>query len=124
LRHLAHCLKNKNYIIDKGDQMITVSKTAQEQVKAYFEGKEVQPVRIFLNNGGCGGPSLAMALDEKQAEDVVFTQGDVAYIMEKTLFEKAKPVRVDYAGMGFNLSSSLELSSGCGSCGSKGSCCE
>lgn len=104
--------------------MINVSKTAQEQVKAYFEGKKVQPVRIFLNNGGCGGPSLAMALDEKKEDDAVFTHGGVAYIMEKTLFEKAKPVKVDYSGMGFNLSSSLELSSGCSSCGSTGSCCE
>ncbi|MBU0972375.1 MAG: IscA/HesB family protein [Proteobacteria bacterium] len=104
--------------------MIIVSATAQEQVQAYFEGKEVQPVRIFLNSGGCGGPSLGMALDEKRADDVVFTHGGVAYIMEKTLFEKASPVKVDYAGMGFNLSSSLELGSGCSSCGSTGSCCE
>jgi len=104
--------------------MINVSATAQEQVKAYFEGKEVQPVRIFLNNGGCGGPSLAMALDEKKEDDAVFTHGGVEYLMEKTLLEKASPVTVDYAGMDFNLSSSLELSSGCGSCGSTGSCCE
>jgi Fe-S cluster assembly iron-binding protein IscA len=104
--------------------MIIVSETAQEQVKAYFEGKKVQPVRIFLNNGGCGGPSLAMALDEKREDDTVFTHGGVAYIMEKILFEKAKPVKVDYSGMGFNLSSSLELNSGCSSCGSAGSCCE
>ena len=104
--------------------MIKVSETAQEQVKAYFKGKKIQPVRIFLNNGGCGGPSLAMALDEEKQDDVVFTHGGVEYIMEKILFEKASPVNVDYAGIGFNLSSSLELSSGCGSCGSTGSCCE
>jgi iron-sulfur cluster assembly protein len=104
--------------------MISVSETAQEQVKAYFKGRKVQPVRIFLNNGGCGGPSLAMALDEKKEDDAVFTHGGVAYIMEKTLFEKAKPVTVDYSGMGFKLSSNLELSSGCSSCGSAGSCCE
>jgi len=104
--------------------MIKVTETAQEQVKAYFEGKEVQPVRIFLNSGGCGGPSLAMALDEKKEDDALFTHGGVEYLMEKSLLEKASPVTVDYAGMGFNLSSSLELSSGCGSCGSTGSCCE
>lgn len=104
--------------------MINVSKTAQEQVKSYFEGNAVSPVRIFLNNGGCGGPSLAMALDEKKEGDAVFTHGGVAYIMEKTLFEKASPVEVDYSGMGFKLKSSLELDSGCSSCGSTGSCCE
>jgi len=104
--------------------MIKVSEAAQEQVKAYFEGKKVQPVRIFLNNGGCGGPSLAMALDEKKEDDAGFTHGGVEYIMEKLLFKKASPVTVDYSGMGFNLSSSLELNSGCSSCGSAGSCCE
>ena len=39
-----------------------------------------------------------------------------AYVLEKTLLEKASPVNGDDSGMGFNLSSSLELSSGCGSC--------
>ena len=40
----------------------------QEQVKMYFEGKEIEPIRIFLNTAGCGGPSLAMALDEKKKD--------------------------------------------------------
>lgn len=101
--------------------MIQVSEQAQEQVKAYFDGKAVQPVRIFLNNGGCGGPSLAMALDQITDDDAVFTHGGIDYIMEKTLLEKASPVAVEYSGMGFRLDSSLELGSGgCSSCGSGG----
>lgn len=46
--------------------MIEVTQAAQQQVDAYFEGKEVQSIRIFLNQG-CGGPQLAMALDRKKA---------------------------------------------------------
>ncbi len=65
-----------------------------------------------------------MALDEKKEDDAGFTHGGVEYIMEKTLFEKASPVEVDHSGMGFVLNSSLELNSGCSSCGSSGSCCE
>lgn len=103
--------------------MINVSKEAQEQVRAYFDGKEVQPVRIFLNGGGCGGPSLAMALDEITDNDAVFTHDGIDYIMEKSLLEKASPVAVDYSGMGFRLESSLELGGGCSSCGSSGGCC-
>lgn len=102
--------------------MITVTKDAQEQVLAYFDGKDVQPVRIFLNSGGCGGPNLAMALDQATDKDVVFTHGGVDYIMEKELLEKATPVVVDYSGMGFRLESSLELGGGCSSCGSGGGC--
>lgn len=98
--------------------MIKVSKEAREQVRAYFEGKEVQPVRIFLNSGGCGGPSLAMALDETTDQDAVFTHDGIDYIIEKDLLRQAAPVRIEYSGMGFRLDSSLELSGGgCSSCG-------
>ncbi len=101
--------------------MINVSKEAQEQVRAYFEGKEVQPVRIFLNSGGCGGPSLAMALDEVTDKDTVVTHDGIDYIMDKELLEKAAPVTVDYSGMGFRLDCSLDLGGGCcSSCGSGG----
>lgn len=103
--------------------MINVSQSAQEQVKNYFGDNEVQPVRIFLTSGGCGGPGLAMALDEIKDSDAVFNHGGIEYIMDKTLLAQASPVTVDYSGMGFRLASSLELSGGCSSCGSSGGCC-
>jgi len=101
--------------------MINVSKPAQEQVRMYFEGKEITPIRIFLNSAGCGGPSLAMALDEKKETDAVFTFDEVEYIMDKNLLEKASPVDVDFAGTGFRLESALQLGGGCKGC-SGGTC--
>ncbi len=101
--------------------MINVSKPAQEQIRMYFEGKEIAPIRIFLNSAGCGGPSLAMALDEKKETDAVFTFDDVEYIMDKDLLEKASPVDIDFAGTGFRLESGLELGGGCTGC-SGGTC--
>ncbi|MGD9824111.1 IscA/HesB family protein [Desulfobacter sp.] len=101
--------------------MINVSKPAQEQVRMYFEGKEIVPVRIFLNSAGCGGPSLAMALDEKKNTDAVFTFDDVEYVMDKDLLEKASPVDIDFAGTGFRLDSSLKPAGGCTGC-SGGTC--
>jgi Fe-S cluster assembly iron-binding protein IscA len=104
--------------------MINVTKKAQEQVKAYFEGKTIQPVRIFVNHG-CGGSQLAMALDEKKDNDTAVTYDGIDYIMETRLLEEAQPVEVDFAGTGFALKSSLELGGGgCSSCGSGGSCCD
>lgn len=102
--------------------MINVTIPAQEQVRLYFEGKEIVPIRIFINSAGCGGPSLAMALDEKKERDAVFTFDDVEYIMDKDLLKKAGPVEVDFAGTGFRIESSLEPPAGCNGCGS-GSCC-
>ena len=32
--------------------MVTMSDTASAQIKEYFDGKTVQPIRIFLSAGG------------------------------------------------------------------------
>lgn len=103
--------------------MITVTKKAQEQVKAYFEDKAIQPIRIFVNHG-CGGPQLAMALDEIKETDTVVTCDGLDYVMETCLLKEAHPVEVDFTGAGFALKSGLELGAGCSSCGQGGSCCE
>ncbi len=102
--------------------MINVTEKAQKEIKTFFEGRDIKPIRIFLNQG-CGGAQLAMALDEKKETDSAKEIDGVAYLMDTTLLESAKPVEVDFTGTGFQISSSLELSSGCASCGSHGSCC-
>lgn len=32
--------------------MFEVTQSASEQIAAYFAGKEVKPIRVFLNEGG------------------------------------------------------------------------
>jgi hypothetical protein len=32
--------------------MLEVTKLATEQIAEYFKGKEVSPIRVFLNSGG------------------------------------------------------------------------
>jgi len=102
--------------------MISVTETAQKEIKAYFADKELKPIRIFLNNG-CGGPQLAMAIDDKKSSDSIYEINGVEYLMDTQLLQDANPVEINFSGMGFQLSSSLQLSSGCSSCGTKGSCC-
>lgn len=102
--------------------MISVTETDQKEINAYFADKELKPIRIFLNNG-CGGPQLAMAIDDKKSSDSVYEINGVEYLMDTQLLQDAKPVEINFSGMGFQLSSSLQLSSGCSSCGTKGSCC-
>jgi positive regulator of sigma E activity len=36
--------------------------------------------------------------------------------------KEAAPIKVDYLDIGFKVTSNLKLDSGCGSCGSTGSC--
>jgi iron-sulfur cluster assembly protein len=63
-----------------------------------------------------------MALDESKEDDEVFKKDEVTFMIDKELFEQAKPITVDYIisgrGSGFKLTSSLDNADQCG-----GSCC-
>ena len=103
--------------------MLTVTEPAVQAVADYFKAQEeVKPIRIFLTQG-CGGQQLAMALDEVKPSDSVHESNGFQFIMDKELLTQAQPVEVDFAGMGFKISSNLKLEGGCQSCGSAGSCC-
>jgi iron-sulfur cluster assembly protein len=60
-----------------------------------------------------------MALDESTADDEVFEDRGVTYLVEKTLFEKVKPIEVGFIatprGEGFKLTSGLQQEPTCGS---------
>ena len=62
---------------------------------------------------------MGMALDEPQETDMTYTDHDVTFTIEKDLFEKVKPIRVDFMesveGSGFTLASKLDTGGGCGS---------
>jgi iron-sulfur cluster assembly protein len=64
-----------------------------------------------------------MALDESKDTDHVFEIDGFKYIMDKAFMEKAKPIKIDFSGMGFKLDSGIDFGSGCSSCGSKTSSC-
>ena len=59
-----------------------------------------------------------MALDELREGDEVFNERGFTYIIEQELFERIKPVKVDYVssqmGSGFTISSKMQADSSCG----------
>jgi iron-sulfur cluster assembly protein len=63
--------------------MVEVTASATSQIAEYFKDKEIVPIRIFINEGGCGGPSLAMALDEQKSTDDVFEIDGFTYVGDK-----------------------------------------
>jgi Fe-S cluster assembly iron-binding protein IscA len=100
-----------------------ISDTAKQQIADYFQGKDIEPIRVFLHQGGCAGSSLALALDELKESDDHFEIDDFTFVIDKALMEEAKPVRIDFMGMGFKVESSLKLGGGgCSGCSSGGSC--
>jgi len=50
-----------------------------------------------------------MALDEPKETDNVFNVNGFQFILDKDFYEKVKPVKVDFMGYGFKISSNLEL---------------
>ena len=104
--------------------MLDVTVMAQQQIADFFKDKkEVKPIRLFLNQSGWGGPSLALVLDEPNDMDQTFDFNGFQFIANKELLQQAQPVKVDFKGVGFQITSNLKIGgSGCGSCGSTGTC--
>jgi hypothetical protein len=68
-----------------------------------------------------------MALDEPRENDSTFNVNGFQFIMENEFYEKAKPVKIDFMGYGFRISSSIQFApsgGGCSGCHSEsgGSC--
>jgi iron-sulfur cluster assembly protein len=63
-----------------------------------------------------------MALDEPKENDSVFDVEGFQYLVDKDLFEKANPIKVDFLQVGFKIDSNLnfgaaaESGSGCEGC--------
>jgi Fe-S cluster assembly iron-binding protein IscA len=66
-----------------------------------------------------------MALDEPKKEDEVFEEKGIKYIIDKDIYNQAKPINVDFVSMprgsGFKLTSSLAPADS-GDCGSSCNC--
>jgi Fe-S cluster assembly iron-binding protein IscA len=102
--------------------MLTVTESAKVQVLDYFKGGDIKPVRIFVNSG-CGGQQLALAVDDQQPGDTVHSFGELTFLVEQKLMEKAHTIKIDFDMQGFSIDSKLELlQGGCSSCASGGSC--
>ncbi|MCE5211639.1 MAG: IscA/HesB family protein, partial [Deltaproteobacteria bacterium] len=67
-----------------------------------------------------------MALDEPGNDDQVFDEKGTKFVIEKDIYEQAKPINVDFIetpqGSGFRLTSGLSAAGG-GGCGSSCSGC-
>jgi iron-sulfur cluster assembly protein len=63
-----------------------------------------------------------MALDEQKDSDDVYDLDGYQYIVDKDFLKKATPIKVDFKEVGFSVTSNIELSGGCSSCGTSDTC--
>jgi len=100
--------------------MIDVSQKAAEKITEFLKNQQGPSTVRILSQSCCGPASLAMALDEPQENDVIITEQDITFAIDKDLLEKAKPIRLDFveAGgkSGFQLTSNLPAEGGGSGC--------
>lgn len=102
--------------------MLELTDSARQELVTYFSDKDKTPIRVYLSPGGCGGPRLALALDEKKDGDEVLALEDgLTFLVAKDLLEAAKPITVDATYAGFAVTSSLQFAGG-GGCGCTSGC--
>ena len=99
--------------------MFTVSEKALEIIKNFIKEKKPDAsIRITMSIGW-SGPALGMALDEPGKDDEIFDEKGTKFIIDKDVFNQAKPITVDFIetpqGSGFKLTSSFSNATGCGS---------
>jgi len=93
-------------------QMFEVTQEASDRIKQFMkEQQDPKPIRILVTDGGWKGAYLVMAIDDRKENDEVLTDRGVTFLVEKGLFERAKPIRIDYVhstlGDGYILESQL-----------------
>ena len=101
--------------------MLEITEKAGEMVKEALKDKDPIPsIRVIYNEGGWSGPSLGLVLDESGNENAIFTEKGITFIVNKDLYERAKPIKIDFVetpmGSGFHISSSLQGDKSCGTC--------
>jgi len=102
--------------------MLKVTKKAIDKIAEFLKDREVKPIRIFLNSGGCGGPSTAMTLDELKDTDDVFDIDGFQFVVDKEFLREAEPITVDFAHLGFQIDCAIEFEEGCSGCGTSSAC--
>jgi len=112
--------------------MLEVTNQANEKLVEYMQANNINSsLRVFLTQGGCSGPALAIALDEKKPNDEEYSFDQLTVLVEKALLTQCGSITIDYidAGnrSGFSVQSATPLpgGGGCssGSCGSGGCSC-
>lgn len=79
--------------------VVTVSDAAAEKAKMVLEqrGRPQGALRLFVAGGSCSGPQYGMAIAESpDAEDTVFTAGDVTFVIDPESLPYVAGAEIDY----------------------------
>ena len=115
----------------RGNIMLTVTEKAVNALKEHFIDHNINlPIRIQIMHGCCKGDTLRFCLCNLQKNDLLFSFGDIIFVIDRDLSEQYGAIKVDFQeeydccpcsgrNGGFNITSE-KFSQCCGSAG----CCE
>ncbi len=102
--------------------MFDVTPAARSKAFAFFAGRQIQPIRIYVATDGAGR-AFAMALDQVRAGDEVFEIEGVTWVINRDFLHKAQPVRIDAGPNGFEITAAIDPNAGaCATCQAAGKC--
>ena len=96
--------------------MFSMTDAARQELEAYFADKEKAPIRVYQASG-CGGPRLALVLDEPGEDDTTFEEGGFSFCINKELLSLVKSVALDVTPMGFLVQPEIPFPESAGGCG-------
>ncbi|MDR3089536.1 MAG: IscA/HesB family protein [Desulfobulbaceae bacterium] len=109
---------------------LTATDLAVEKLGEYLKANAItSAVRVFLQQGGCSGPTLSLALDEEKPGDVTCAKNGVSFLVEEALLAQCGGLTVEYvdagARSGFMVRPEIPIAGGgCSSCSSGGCGCD
>ncbi len=115
--------------------MVEVTDSAIKNIKAYLAQNNIDSAIRVAMMGGCGGPSLGLAIDESTPNDQVHEQDDLRFLVDKELLTQCGSVKIDFVeptatsgcgcggGGGYVVSSANPLAGAGGGCGCSGGSC-
>ncbi|MGI6655996.1 MAG: IscA/HesB family protein [Desulfobulbus sp.] len=107
--------------------MFEVTALAQSNLKSYMEENKItSALRVALMQGGCSGPALALALDDSTAQDKVFKEDGLTFLVDQELLQQCGSIKIDFVDAGYRSGFSITSANpvgGGGACSSCGGTC-
>jgi iron-sulfur cluster assembly protein len=81
-------------------KMIQITENAESALRGFFfRGKEIAPIRIFLETGNSEGPSLEFVQDQQKETDDVCDVKGFTVLINRELHGKIKGATIRFSSM-------------------------
>ena len=109
---------------DTATVAVTLTETAAEKVREVMGaqadlGAGEQNLRLFVQGGGCGGPSFGLCFDEKADDDTCFESQGVSILVDPVTLPYAAGASVDFVETPEITGFRVTAPSAAGGCGSE-----